>query len=101
MNKEETIPEAPVILAARRISIQDRYSMERLRDLTLEIRRGEVVALIGSSEPAKRLLLRCLDMLDEPEGGNIEMNGEPAALTAHAEASGWRFRANPCSRTCL
>ena len=77
MNKEETIPEAPVILAARRISIQDRYSMERLRDLTLEIRRGEVIALIGSSEPAKRLLLRCLDMLDEPEGGNIELNGEP------------------------
>ena len=54
MNKEETIPETPVILAARRISIQDRYSMERLRDLTLEIRRGEVIALIGLSGHAGR-----------------------------------------------
>ena len=77
MNTAENIPEAPVILAARRISIQDRYSMERLRDLTLEIRRGDVIALIGASEPAKRLLLRCLDLLDQPEGGNIELNGEP------------------------
>ena len=77
MNTAENIPEAPVILAANRISIQDRYSMERLRDLTLEIRRGDVIALIGSSEPAKRLLLRCLDLLDQPEGGNIELNGEP------------------------
>ncbi len=77
MNTAENIPEAPVILAANRISIQDRYSMERLRDLTLEIRRGDVIALIGSSEPAKRLLLRCLDLLEQPDGGNIELNGEP------------------------
>ena len=77
MNTAENIPEAPVILAARRISIQDRYSMERLRDLTLEIRKGDVVALIGASEHAKHLLLHCLDLLDQPEGGNIELNGEP------------------------
>ncbi len=74
---ENTSSDAPVILAANRISIQDRYSMERLRDLSLEIRKGDVIALIGASEPAKRLLLRCLDLLDKPEGGNVELNGEP------------------------
>ena len=78
MNKEEnTSSDAPVILAARRVSMQDRYTMERLRDLTLEIRKGDIIALIGASEPAKRLLLRCLDLLDQPEGGNVELNGEP------------------------
>ena len=77
MDTAETISDASVILAARRISIQDRYSMERLRDLTLEIRKGDVAALIGASEPGKRLLLRCLDLLDRPEGGNMELNGEP------------------------
>jgi polar amino acid transport system ATP-binding protein len=83
MNTAENISEtgatgrgAPV-LAARRISMQDRYSMERLRDLTLEIYEGDVVALIGASEPAKRLLLRCLDLLEKPEAGNVEVNGEP------------------------
>ena len=63
MNTAESYSEAPVILAAQRVSMQDRYSMERLRDLSLEIRKGDIVALIGASEPAKRLLLRCLDLL--------------------------------------
>lgn len=83
MNTAETTTETSAVsrgvpvLAARRISIQDRYSMERLRDLTLEIHKGDVVAVIGASEPAKRLLLRCLDLLEQPEGGNVEVNGEP------------------------
>ncbi len=76
MNTAENTTGTPV-LAARRISIQDRYSMERLRDLTLEIYKGDVAALISASEPGKRLLLRCLDLLDQPEGGNVELNGEP------------------------
>lgn len=65
------------VLAARRISMQDRYSTERLRDLTLEIYKGDIVALIGASENDKRLLLRCLDLLEQPEGGNVELNGTP------------------------
>ena len=78
MNTAENNSAAPVpVLAARRISMQDRYSMERLRDLSLEIFKGDVIAVIGASEPSKRLLLRCLDLLDQPEGGNVELNGEP------------------------
>lgn len=83
MNTAETTSELNAagrgvpVLAARRLSTQDRYSMERLRDLSLEIYKGEVVALIGPSESAKRLLLRCLDLLEQPEAGNMEVNGEP------------------------
>ena len=83
MNTAENTSETGVagrgvpVLAARRLSTQDRYSMERLRDLSLEIYKGDVVALIGPSEPAKRLLLRCLDLLEQPEGGNMEVNGKP------------------------
>lgn len=77
MNSSEQKTAAVPILAARRISMRDRYSMERLRDLSLEIFEGDVAALIGASENGKRLLLRCLDLLEQPEGGNLEVNGEP------------------------
>ena len=76
MNTAESSSRTPV-LAARRVSTQARNSMDRLRDLSLEIYKGDVIALIGASEPGKRLLLRCLDLLDRPEGGNVEVNGEP------------------------
>ena len=65
------------ILAARRLSLQDRFSTERLRDLSLELYKGDVAALIGPSEDGKRLLLRCLDLRDRPVGGNIEIDGKP------------------------
>ncbi len=78
MNTDENTAASPVpVLAAHRISLQDRYSMERLQDLSLEIYKGDVVALVGASEDGKRLLLRCLDLLEEPEGGNMEVNGKP------------------------
>jgi len=78
-NEEANATQGPgtPILAARRLSIQDRYSNERLRDLSLEIYKGDVAALVGPSEDGKRLLLRCLDLRDRPVGGNIEIDGQP------------------------
>jgi len=78
MNTEETTATtATPILAARRLSIQDCFSNERLRDLSLEIYKGDVAALVGPSEEGKRLLLRCLDLRERPAGGNIEIDGQP------------------------
>ena len=77
MNTTTESNSAVPVLAARRVSMQDRYSTERLRDLSLEIYKGDVVALIGASEDGKRLLLRCLDLLERPDGGNVELNGKP------------------------
>ena len=75
--EETTVGKQTPILAARRLSLLDRYSIERLRDLSLELYPGDVAALIGPSEDGKRLLLRCLNLRERPEGGNIEIDGEP------------------------
>ena len=46
-----------------------------LKDITTEIKKGEVVSIIGSSGTGKSTLLRCLNLLEYPSGGSIYING--------------------------
>ena len=49
---------------------------EVLRDISFELERGEVLAIIGSSGSGKTTLLRCLNYLEVPDRGEIVVNGE-------------------------
>ena len=51
--------------------------VEVLRDISLEVRSGEVVAVIGPSGGGKSTLLRCLALLDRLDNGGL-WYGEPA-----------------------
>jgi polar amino acid transport system ATP-binding protein len=44
-----------------------------LRNITLRIEKGEVVALIGPSGSGKSTLLRCLNLLVPPDNGRLEI----------------------------
>jgi polar amino acid transport system ATP-binding protein len=46
-----------------------------LKDVTAEIRRGEVVSIIGPSGAGKSTFLRCLNLLEQPSGGSIHVDG--------------------------
>ena len=46
-----------------------------LKGISTEIKRGEVVCIIGASGSGKSTFLRCLNLLEEPTGGNILFNG--------------------------
>ncbi|MEO4054879.1 amino acid ABC transporter ATP-binding protein [Solibacillus sp. CAU 1738] len=51
-------------------------SHEVLRDVNFNVKKGEVVCLIGSSGSGKSTLLRCINLLEKPSGGNIIYKGE-------------------------
>ena len=42
-----------------------------LKDINIEVQKGEVVTIIGSSGSGKSTLLRCLNLLEEPTSGEI------------------------------
>jgi len=48
-----------------------------LTDFSAEIRRGEVVVIIGPSGSGKSTFLRCLNGLEEIDSGTIEVDGLP------------------------
>ncbi len=47
-----------------------------LKDITTEIHKGEVVAIIGPSGTGKSTFLRCLNLLDQPSAGAIVIDGQ-------------------------
>jgi polar amino acid transport system ATP-binding protein len=46
-----------------------------LKDINTEIEKGEVISIIGPSGTGKSTFLRCLNLLETPSGGNIEIDG--------------------------
>jgi polar amino acid transport system ATP-binding protein len=46
-----------------------------LKDVSAEIRKGEVVSIIGPSGAGKSTFLRCLNLLETPSGGSIRVDG--------------------------
>ena len=49
--------------------------LEVLRGVDLEIKRGEVVCVLGPSGSGKSTLLRCVNLLEPPEEGDIHLVG--------------------------
>jgi polar amino acid transport system ATP-binding protein len=48
-----------------------------LKDISLDIGRGEAVVIIGPSGSGKTTLLRCINLLEEFEAGEILVDGDP------------------------
>jgi polar amino acid transport system ATP-binding protein len=64
-------------------------TVEVLKGVDLSMQRGNVVTLIGSSGSGKTTLLRCVNMLEEFQGGQILLDGESIG---YDEVNGKRVR---------
>lgn len=51
-------------------------SVTPLKDINTEIKKGEVISVIGPSGTGKSTLLRCINLLETPTSGDIFIDGE-------------------------
>jgi putative ABC transport system ATP-binding protein len=54
-------------------------------DVSVQVQRGEVLAVVGPSGAGKSSFLRLLNRLDEPTGGTVRLNGEDYRALAPRE----------------
>ncbi len=70
---------------------------EVLRGINVEIKKGDVVCVIGPSGSGKSTFLRCLNMLEKPTGGDIIFEGDNLTdkktdLNLHRQKMGMVFQ---------
>ncbi|MBR6014988.1 MAG: ATP-binding cassette domain-containing protein, partial [Firmicutes bacterium] len=49
--------------------------VEALKDINLEINDGDIYGIIGMSGAGKSTLVRCINMLEKPTAGAVEIDG--------------------------
>ena len=61
--------------------------LQILKGISLQVRRGEVVVLIGASGSGKTTFIRCINLLEDIQGGEIRVNGRPMGYRTRADGS--------------
>lgn len=74
-----------VILSLRGVS-KNFGAVSALTDIELDIRAGEVVALVGDNGAGKSTLVKVLAGVHQPTSGEISFQGRPVAMTSPSDA---------------
>jgi len=79
VHKDPATP-GDVVLSARGLKVIDKYGIERLRGIDLDIRAGEILGVAGVSGNGQSALLEVLAGM-MPGTGTLTMNGKPLDLS--------------------
>lgn len=81
----DSLVEHPPELALRNIS--KRFgAIVALDDVSLEVNRGEVLALLGDNGAGKSTLIKCISGVHHLDSGVIELSGKPVQIRSPADA---------------
>ena len=76
----------------KRTFVQGDRRLEVLRGITLDLRPGEIVALVGQSGSGKSTLLHIAGLLERPDEGDIIVDGKSAGAAGDRERTALRRR---------
>ena len=86
-------PALPLALRdIKRTFVQGDRRLEVLRGITLDLRPGEIVALVGQSGSGKSTLLHIAGLLERPDDGDIIVDGKSAGAANDRERTALRRR---------
>ena len=78
-----------IILTAN--NVKKKYdSLQVLKGIDLQVKKGEIISIVGSSGAGKSTLLHILGTLDEADSGNIVIGDENISLLKEKKLSAFR-----------
>ena len=83
---------APAVLSVRDAGMVYPGGVVALRDVSLEIGRGELLAIVGPSGSGKSTLLHIMGTLDRPTTGTVSIDGHDVAALSDRRLSALRGR---------
>ena len=94
MTQAATSNGTPLVVCDNLVKIYqiDEIEVVALQGLDLEIRRGEMMAIIGASGSGKSSLLNIIGGLDRPSAGQITVNGRNLLKAADKELEDYRLQ---------
>ena len=91
MNDEARRVRGKVVISARKVrKVFD--GNVAVDDVSLDVSSHEVVAVVGPSGAGKSTFLRCLNLLDRPDAGTVELEGASLTSAKKKELAGLRRR---------
>jgi ABC-type histidine transport system ATPase subunit len=86
LQKADTTVDSDRIVAVQVTDLHKKFGdLEVLKGVSLTAREGSVVSMIGASGSGKSTFLRCINFLEMPTQGQIEVTGETVALVRHKD----------------
>lgn len=90
MNRTEVADAGETIVMLRGVRREYGDGVVALRDVELDVRRGEMVAIVGPSGSGKSTMLNVIGTLDRPSAGQVVLDGFDVATLTDRELSALR-----------